>query len=156
MIRNQLKKYGQNGLLGLIEILSIPFCVLLVIYLYMHIQGYLSLPFVFILIALGLVSLERFFGKISPKSEQIYLHKDYFLIHNRLFFWKAKLQFHLKKVEEVYLYTYFHKIHEQESFFKLKIHLEDGRSFSYKIYDDRWSEVQKYFHSKQVKIYVFH
>ena len=153
----RLKKYGNNAIYSDTGILISAILLCLIVnfsaYLWSGFPGLLHLlP---ILSDAGvLYGFGVYFLSIPVKNE-LDLYDQYFIVYNRLKFWRHKIQFNLKRIQEVEII----RKYKTDSLigvecWQLKIFLKDKRRLSYIIYDNQWEEIQKYFEKKLIKVKV--
>ena len=85
--------------------------------------------------------------------QQIEFYQDYFLTHNRLFFWQLKKLFLLAKIEEVRIFTNFYRKFTHH--FHVRIHMKDSRSFFFRVHGYEWGNIEKYFRQRSIQVQVF-
>ena len=148
---NQVQKYGAGGVKSPFKYILYPFLFfVIVMVLRWEFIPEVIIPFIVMFIVMSI----SFFSTISPRSKEIVLYEDHFLIQNAVLFWKPKLFFKLNQIVGIDLHANTYK--DLKEYFKITFKLKDGRRYSYKIYDDNWRGVWKYFHKKGFPINLFY
>ena len=90
-------------------------------------------------VVLGLCMLPLW--PLIKTSNEIFLHEDYFLVANEVSFWNQTLRFDFDKVHNIKFDTSWLMI---SNHFKMVIEMEDGRRYSYYIFE-RFEKVVNHF-----------